>query len=138
MSSYRILTFSGSDPAIAPYRPMIYSDFMRSLRYGNAWYKLIDPSAYYPVYRAVIDQLLARRNAQVRLACLSDDLDTCLGWSLTEGDCLHYVFVKLHQRRQGIGAALVPDPVQRVSHLTKIGQAIREKHLPQVIFNPFL
>ena len=116
---------------------MIYSDFMKSLRYGNPWYKLIDSDCYFGVYPKLIDGLLARANSLVRLACLSDQLDTCLGWSLSEGDKLHYVFVKLDQRNQGIGQSLIPKDFLQVTHLTQVGQAIREAKFPETIFNPF-
>lgn len=137
MSSLTVLSYSGSDPALTPYRSMIYSDFMRSLRYGNDWYALIDPDCYYSVYKQIINQLLSRTESQVRLAVLTDDHDVCLGWSLSEGPRFHYVFVKKDYRKQGIGEALSPKDFRQVTHLTKIGQAIRKSKFPKVIFNPF-
>lgn len=138
MSTYKILTYAGHDPAIKPYRSMIYSDFMRSLRFGNEWYKLIDSDCYYAVYKQIIDRLLLRDDTVVKLAVLSDDLDNCLGWSLSEGITLHYVFVKKDLRHQGIGAELMSSPFKQVTHLTKIGQSIRKNKFPTTKFNPFL
>lgn len=137
MNTYKILTYSGSDPAISAYRSMIYSDFMKSLRFGNEWYKLIESRAYFKVYRALIDQLLDRQDAIVKLAVFSDDNDNCLGWSISEGKSLHYCFVKKDQRRQGIGANLMPKTIEVVTHLTTLGQIIRKKKLPHTVFNPF-
>lgn len=137
MSTYRILSFSGSDPALKPYQAMIYSDFLKSLRYGCPFYHLIDSDCYYSLYKHRIDQMLGGNESVVRIAVLSDDPDTALGWSLSEGKRFHYAFVKLDFRRQGIGTSLLPKEFNQVTHVTKIGQAIREKKYSHVIFNPF-
>ncbi len=136
--SYRVLARSGHDPELKSYKSMIYSDFMKSLRFGNDWYSLIDSDRYYAVYTHIIDQLLSRRDSIVRLAVLEDDLDVCLGWSLSENKKLHYVYVKEDYRCQGIGASLMPDKFDTVTHLTKIGQSIRKKKFPNAIFDPFI
>lgn len=138
MSSYSVVILSGCDPMVRNYRPMIYSDWMKSLRFGNDWYKMIDSDAYYSIYEQIIDKLLCRENATVRLALMTDDLDLCCGWSLSEGSTLHYMFVKKDGRNQGIGTSLMPKDLTHVSHLTKIGQAIRKSKYPDVIFNPFI
>lgn len=137
MSSYRVLTLSGSDPGLAPYRAMIYSDFMKSLRYGNEWFKAIDSRSYFTAYRSFIDSLLNQRDAVVNLACLSDDLDNCIGWAFYGGEKLHYAFVKKDYRKQGIARSLTPRPFTRVTHLTRIGKSIWEHHFPTVLFDPF-
>jgi hypothetical protein len=71
------------------------------------------------------------------VACLKDDADTILGYSVIEGKRLHWVFVKRVWRKIGIGASLVPPFIDSVSHLTEIGKSILEKQ-KGVIFNPFL
>lgn len=133
--SYKILTYAGTDPILKPYESMIYSDWLKSLRYGNGWFKCVDPSAYFEAYERIVKALLSR--GVVRLAVLTEDLDTCLGWSLCEDDKLHYVFVKVDQRKQGIGRSLYPDKINQVTHLTNIGRSIWEEKLSGVIFNPF-
>ena len=137
MSAYKIITLAATDPALNDYRAMIYSDFMKSLRYGNEWYRLIDSNRYYSVYKNIIDALLSRADSVVRLACLANDVDTCLGWSLTEGPKFHYIFVKEDYRRNGIGKSLMPKEFNQITHLTKIGQAIRKAKFRTVIFDPF-
>lgn len=137
MNSYRIIHYSGHDPVLKNYLSMIYSDFMRSLRFGNGWYRLIDSDRYYSMYKQIIDHLLAKKESVIRLAVLSDDLDVCLGWSLSEGPRIHYVFVKKPYRKQGIGTALMPLTFEMITHLTTIGQNIREKKFSHVKFDPF-
>lgn len=137
MSSYSILIYSGSDPAIKPYESMIYKDFLKTLRYGNDWYKEIFADAYYNTYQKVIFSLLNRPSTVIKLAVLTEDYDTCLGWSMTEGQTIHYVHVKRDFRKQGIGGELIPKNVEAVTHLTKIGKSIWKKSYRDAIFNPF-
>ena len=108
MSGYKIQTHAGHDPALSEFLPMLYSDFMKSLRYGNDWYKLIDSRRYYEVYKQVINQLLSRAQSLVRLAILNENPYPVLGWSLSEPQKLHYVYVKEDMRKQGICSALLP------------------------------
>lgn len=137
MSSYRVITLSGSDPALSPYRSMLYSDFLKSLRYGNDWFKEIDSKTFFTVYRGFIDAILNRVDTVVKLAVLSDDLDNCLGWSLYEGPKLHYVFVKKDYRKKGIANALLWKEFSQITHLTKTGKAIWHTKHPSVRFDPF-
>lgn len=137
MSSYKILTLSGSDDALNPYRSMIYSDFLKSLRFGNEWYGLIDSDSYYLAYGKVLTHLLYQPGSKVMLAVLTDEPDTCLGWSLSNDKKFHYCFVKSDQRCKGIGRSLMPKTFDQVTHLTRIGQAIRKSKFSDIVFNPF-
>lgn len=137
MNAYQVRIFSGTDPALDDYKSMIHSDFKKSLRYGNDWFKKIDSDSYFAAYKTLIHRLLDKEHVQVMLAVLDDDPDVCLGWSISEPGILHYVFVKKDFQRMGIGKALLPDSFHIVTHLTKIGQSIREKKFKKVIFNPF-
>src|ERR1700677_3250936 len=58
------------------YRNMVYSKWMRQLRFGNEYFKLIDSQAYYEIYHKLIDVYLSRPNAVLRLAVLTDEPDT--------------------------------------------------------------
>lgn len=140
MSAYKVISLHGSDPSLGAYLSLIHSTFKRSLRYGNDWYKLIDKDCYYQAYNQVVTVLLSRPAALVRLAVLTDDPDTCLGWSLSEEKTLHYVFVKANVgiRKLGIGTHLLPKEFNRITHLTRIGREIWQSKFPEVVFNPFL
>ena len=141
MKGYKLLTFSGSDPALSPYKNMIYSYFMSSLRSGNSWFKEIEATVYKDVYHRVIESLLSRSLSTIRLAVLPDDPDTCIGWSLSENEkTVHYVFVKsgIDARRRGIGTDLLPKDFETLTHLTKNGICLWKNKFPQAKFNPFL
>lgn len=136
---YKIESLSGSDPALKPYKNLIYASWLKSLRFGNNWFQDIESDIYYKVYHDFIDRILDRPNTCVRLAVLTDDLDVCVGWSVSEGAILHYVFVKgdIKGRKQGIGRSLVPDNITTITHITKTGRSIWKSKAPQLVFNPF-
>lgn len=115
---------------------MIFSKWLRSLRFGNEYFKLIDSDSYYHSYHIYINQLLQRPSVFVHLAVLSDDHDVVLGFSVMELGVLHYVHVHKDQRKQGIGTNLAKD-FHTITHLTHIGVSIWNKKYPKVRFNPF-
>lgn len=130
-----MLKFKGTNiPAV--YRALVFSKFLRSLRYGNAYFNLIEQSAYFSIYHAVIELLLTRPELEARFAVLGDDSDVVLGWALVEGRKLHYVYVNRENRRIGIGKTLVGGGIQTVTHLTELGLSIWHK-LGKTVFNPF-
>lgn len=137
MSSYTILSISVDNPRLKPYWSMIHSDFLKSLRFGNDWFKQIESDAYFSTYKRVIQHLLTKKDCIARLAVVTDEPDTCLGWALIEGETLHYVYVKVDQREKGIARSLVPEGIKKVTHLTGIGGFLRYHKLPDAIFNPF-
>lgn len=117
---------------------MIFSKWLRSLRYGNDFFKLIDPEAYYSRYEAMIQRILRAPETEVRLAVLSDDHDVVLGFSVSRGSALDYVHVHKIQRRQGIGKNLVPDGITTITHLTKTRLTIWGSKYGEWKFNPFV
>lgn len=135
----KILSLAGSDPALKQYEALLYATWLKSLRYGNEWFSEIDAPHYFRAYHNLIELILKRPATIVRLAVLPDDADVCIGWSVSEGETLHYVFVKgdIQARRQGIGTLLVPENVTRMSHITKTGRAIWKAKRPNWKFQPF-
>lgn len=136
-ASYQIISYRAQALPEA-YRNMIYAKWMRSLRTGNDYFKLIQPRIYYDVYNQYIKSILARPLTIVRLAVLSDDPDVVLGFSVSEDShILHYCHVHTDSRNQGIGSSLVPFQVAVITHITKIGLSIWNSKYPDAIFNPF-
>jgi len=135
-ASFTVLVFQGKDLP-KEYKSFVYSKWLRTLKYGNDYFKLTDSDSYFNNYERFINILLARPKATIRMAVLSDDRDVCLGWSLIEGDILHYVFVQHEQRNQGIGKSLVPVPINYITHLTKAGMSAWTHNLPNAVFDPF-
>jgi len=115
----------------------ILGKWKRSLRHGNDYFRLIDNKAYNDAYDMLIMMILARPGAVVRLAVLSDNRDIALGWSLIQGDILHYVFVQAEYRGMGLAKKLIPQSINTVTHLTKTGMNIWNAKAPHVKFNPF-
>lgn len=117
--------------------PFIYSSWLKGLRYGNSWFNLIDQDIYFKTYHAVIDRLLNTPGVLVRVACLKDDADVILGFSVFSGTKLHWVFCKDRWRHIGLAKLLVPTNIDTVTHVTKTGVGLLEKR-KHIKFNPFV
>ncbi len=137
LSAYRILQYAGPDLPLGDVRGFIYSNWLRSLRHSNDFFKLIDPPAYWNTYKNVITNLLSSPKTVVRLAVLEDDHDVLLGFAVYRGPILDYVYVHRHQRLNGIGSKLVPSGIGTITHLTKIGLSIWGSKHGSWKFNPF-
>ena len=135
--SYSIITYYISEMP-KDYLPMIFSRWLRSLRYGSPIYKKIPPRVYYKDYHKYIENLLDKPDSQVHLAVLSDDHDVVLGFAVTREDVLDYIHVHTDYRRNGIAKSLIPKGITTFTHLTATGLLIWQsgltyKHLE---FNP--
>jgi hypothetical protein len=106
-----------------------------SRRMGSI-YREIDWRVYADGYRRILSGILSRDTTNVFVACLTEDDDVIVGYSVIENNRLHWVFVKQAWRKIGIANSLVPKEVTTVTHLTNIGRTIRAKRGYQ--FNPFL
>lgn len=135
-SSYLILSFAGSQLP-KEYQGLVMAKWLRTLKYGADFYKLIDKDAFYPVYSKFIERLLNKEDSVVRLAVLSEDRDVVLGYSLSAGPVLHYVWVQSDQRNQGIGTTLAPKTVEKITHVTNSGIKFWQKKFPNAKFDPF-
>lgn len=117
---------------------MILAKWLRTLKYGNDFFKLIESDGYFESYQKFIKSLLARPQCIVRLAVLSDVPDVCLGFSVSEPGILHYLWVHRDNRKMGIGRALMQFPFKYITHLTTHGMRMWTKNFHNVKFNPFL
>jgi hypothetical protein len=115
----------------------IFASWLRGLYYGNTFFGEIPKDIFMDKYHQVIQNLLAK--ATVRVACLKDDPEVILGYSVirnTEsGETLDWIFVKSAWRRIGIGKSLVPNKINATTHLSKVGKALKPT---DCIYNPFL
>lgn len=134
MNSYRV--WIPAKDKIDPYFNMLISKWLRSLRYGNRYFKLIDPSCYWANYNDYLCGIILGPNTRIRLATLSEDDDVVLGFSVCRERCLDYVWVHNVQRLQGIAKALVPIDIDSYSHITTVGERIIKQKLDWK-FNPF-
>lgn len=129
---------------------MVLAKWLRSLRYGNEFFKLWNANdyieevdgkeilhpGYFSRYEEYILNLLVRPRSIVRMAVLTDDRDVVLGWSLVEGQTLHYVHVQHDYRNQGIGRSIVPSNIETFSHITKAGMSIWASKGKHAKFDP--
>ncbi len=136
MSSYKIVSYYGNRVPEA-YQNLIFSKWLRSLRFGNDYYKLIKAEIYYHTYHHYLALVLQNPSAIVNLAVLSDDPDVVLGFSVSRGNILDYVHVQKDMRKLGIGTKLVPKEIDTVTHLTKTGLTIWGSKYKTWNFNPF-
>lgn len=114
----------------------IFATWLKGLRFGNDWYGLVDSKVYYRVYHRVIEAILSKPNICIKVACLKEDPQVVLGYSVSSGSRLDWVHIKKQWRSIGLAKDLVPNPVTTVSHVTRIGRSILKKH-DNISFNPF-
>ena len=123
-------------PGVNADRAFIISTWLKGLRFGNAWYGLIESATYYQVYHLVIETLLDKPETKIDVACLKDDPEVILGFAVHDKQRLHWVHVKRAWRKIGIAKRVVPKNTKTVSHLTEVGRVLMLKH--DLKFNPFL
>jgi GNAT superfamily N-acetyltransferase len=116
-------------------RNFILATWLKGLRYGNDWFQAIDSNVYFAVYQKVILAILADPRVTVNVACLKDDPEVILGYSVHSGNRLDWLFVKKSWRCIGIGKSLIPEGITLVSHLTSVGRSISRRR--NWVFNPF-
>ena len=106
---------------------------LKGLYYGSRFWGEVDQVAFFNNYEPYLKQLMLRRD--IKVACLSDDQDVILGFSIFKDETLDWVFIKKSYRKLGIGKLLVPDTITTVSHITDSGNSIRKTKGWK--FNPF-
>ncbi len=131
MSTISFISFKSSelpDQYVAP----ILDRWLKTFRGGNKFFKKTNPGEYYRKYRPYIIHLMTKpesetkpeSNCVIRLAVLSDDPDTLLGFSVSRAHILDYVHVLVNHRREGIARKLIPKGITTMSHLTDLTKPI--------------
>jgi len=125
-------------PAVMADKNFIMATWLRGLKYGNEWFKEIDPSAYFENYNPYLEKIITDPASTIKVACLKEDPEVILGYSVSKGTRLDWLFVKKAWRKIGVARSLLPSEVTTVSHLTTSGLAILRAKMPKVVFNPFI
>lgn len=119
-------------------RNFIFATWLRGLYYGNSFFGEMPKDAFMKHYHDVLEKLLTRPTPWVRVACLKDDPEVILGYAIGRvwpGELsLDWIFVKSPWRKIGIAKSLVPPGVTTITHLTKVGKALKPSAW---VFNPF-
>lgn len=136
--SYSILVYPAKKLP-KEYHHLLFSRWMRSLRFGNNFFRKIKSDHFYKNYELYIQKLLDKPDSIVRLAVLTDDHDVVLGFAVSREDVLDYVHVHTDYRRIGIGTNLIPQGITAFSHLTATGIIIWQTKLKykELKFEPF-
>lgn len=115
--------------------------FVRSSWHTSYWKtwasKRIPWESYWPGQDRRIERLLKR--STVLVAYFEDVPDEVLGWSCSEADTLHYVYVKAAYRRSGIASGLTSALSDKPYHshpTNEVGRAFMSSIGAQ--FNPYL
>lgn len=133
-SQYDIRDAKGTDLAF------IYSTWLKSYRSDSAIAARCRTSVFYSAYNPILDRILAATDTLTVVACLPDNPNVILGYLVSQGDLIHYVFIKEDWRQQGIAKTLwehVGGHEQTVfTHRTKTAEPILDR-FPMLIYNPF-
>ncbi len=116
----------------------IMATFLRGLYYGDSWFSQMPKAIFMNKYHEIITNLLLNPNTEVTVACLKEDPEVILAYTIAskDGSILHWAFCKKPWRSIGIVKDLVSKDLKQVTHLTKVGLSIIKKH-ESLIFNPF-
>jgi len=116
----------------------IMATLLRGIYYGDPYFTAIPKDIFMKNYKVIAETLLDSGKVNVKLACLKEDPDTILGYSILSADyqCIIWIFIKSPWRKRGIGKSLLPQHPQAYMHLTPIGNELLHK-FPGIVFNPF-
>ena len=119
-------------------RKFIMATFLKGLYYGDSWFSKIPKAVFMDSYKRFITNVIADPSTAIHVACLNDDPDIIIGYSILGHDynTLHWVFVKSAWRNGGVAKNLVPSRAKQVTHLTALGEKLLTK-LEYATFNPF-
>lgn len=119
-------------------KAFILATFLRGLYYGDSWFSLIPKDIFMDNYKHVAEALINRPDINIKIACLKEDQDVILGYSVISNnfDTIHWVYVKSVWRRKGIARSLLPSRIEYASHLSSLGKTLMKK-FENCIFNPF-
>lgn len=116
----------------------ILATFLKGLYYGDSWFSQIPKNIFMDNYKNVARLLVSNPKVIIKVACLKEDPDVILGYSIlsTDFNTVYWVFVKSAWRKQGIARSLLPLYPTTVAHLTSLGKTLMSK-FPGAHFNPF-
>lgn len=117
----------------------ISSTFLRGLYHGDSWFSKMNKQDFMVNYHPILKALVESPRNTVKVACLKDDPETIIGYSILSSDfrTLHWVHVKRNFRLAGVATSLTPTHPAAVTHLTAVGLKLLKSKLPSTKFNPF-
>ncbi len=108
-------------------KAFIYSSWRNSSYYGVPRGTKEDAAEFFREKTKEIDNIFLKCTL-VRIACLQNDPYTIIGYSVSTGDHLNWIYVKADFRNKGIGRMLLPANIKTVPDCqTTIGSVIAKK-----------
>lgn len=129
MSLFRVRPYAQTDEGF------IYSTWLKGLYYGNDWFHEIPKDTFFKNYHKVIELIIKRPDCEISCAVLKQDEDVILSFIVVEKTTLHWIYTKEAWRKFGLARMLIPEGIETVTSLTKVGKAIKPYKWK---FNPFL
>lgn len=83
--------------------------WLKSYRQSD-WAGVCPNHLYYDLHRMILDGLL-ERGAKIHMICVPERPDSFMGFICTEGNTVHYVYVKEPWRRNNLAAQVLVDKV---------------------------
>ena len=117
----------------------VLATFLRGLYYGESFFSQVPKDIFFDRYKHVAQALVNDPNTILRVACLPEDEDVILGYSLQSRDSktLYWVFTKAAWRRRGVAKSLTQySNIEYVAHLTRLGESLLCK-IGNAKLNPF-
>lgn len=106
--------------------PFIYSSWRNALWYAEERDEGL-AGMFYKKANQDIKHLIRDFFTTVKIACLSDDPDQIVGYSVLSKDNLEWVYVKIDYRKQGVATLLCKGFQSITTPYTAIGRSIAEK-----------
>lgn len=106
-------------------KPFIFSTWRNQLYYESAKPVTQPPKMYFKKATEMIKQVL--EHAQCTVACLESEPDLIIGYSVSSGPHLHWVYVKKDYRNKGIASLLATEITSCDYDLTKTGNTLAKK-----------
>ncbi len=124
--------------------PFIYDAWTKCYKHGSSLGKSCKSPLFFDEYKRVIDHILQDPLTSGYVACLPEEQDVIIGYSVFEfiSHILHWVFVKESFRDFGVARSLIPNeffkaPKIYCTHKTFYVEPIFRNN-PNLEFNPFL
>lgn len=116
----------------------IVATFLKGLYYGDSWFSQVPKDIFMTNYKTVAEALVRGDKTVIKVACLKDEPDVIIGYSILSADysSIHWVYVKASWRNKGIARSLLPKYPTYVTHLTALGKQLLTK-FNECVFNPF-
>jgi hypothetical protein len=126
--------------AISSDHNFVIATFLRGIYYGDTFFSAVPKGLFMDRYKLVAQALVKDPSTKIRIACLPEDQDVIIGYSITSNNdtTLNWAFVKKNWREKGIAKSLIPN-IQSVvpQHVTHpLGKILTSKY-KDLTPNPF-